>query len=139
MAKKSIMFVLLAFVLLISASAVLADQEGTAVWCNIDEYGCYNDVDGAKEYIMFWSEDAAALFMGPDSGATVTPRPKGITLKGKNVLSMKGPFPFDYGFWYAEEDEEGNVSAAQFSPEYWSCTKEGTGYTCWHGSDNFLD
>ena len=91
MAKKTMLFVLLAFVLLISASAVLADQEGTACWCNVDEYGCWNTGDnGAKEYCMFWSEDARTLFMGPDSTATVTPRPSGDT------LDLHGPFWWDY-------------------------------------------
>ena len=91
MAKKSIMFVLLAFVLLISASAVLADQDGTACWCNVDEYGCWvtNEDGVTKDYIMFWTEDARTLFLGADSTATVAPLPEG----GK--LALKGPFWFD--------------------------------------------
>ncbi len=91
MAKKTMLFVLLAFALLISASAVLADQEGTACWCNVDEYGCWNTGEnGEQEYCMFWSEDARELFMGPGSSATVAPRPDG----GK--LAMHGPFFWDY-------------------------------------------
>ena len=104
MAKKSMLFVLLAFVLLISASAVLADQEGTACWCNVDEYGCWNTGDhGEKEYCMFWSEDARTLFMGPDSKAVVTPRPEG----GK--LALKGHFWFD-----------------RYDMNYWTCKQDST-------------
>ena len=117
MAKKSMLFVLLAFVLLISASAVLADQEGTACWCNIDEYGCWNTGDhGEKEYCMFWSEDARTLFMGPNSKATVSPRPDGKT------LALKGPFWWDRGgfsnYWTCKQD-------STLFPGGWTCTEPG--------------
>ena len=129
MAKKSMLFVLLAFVLLFSATAVLADQDGTACWCNIDEYGCYNLVDGAKEYLMFWSQDAATLFMGPDSGAIVTPRPAG------DKLAMKGPFIFDYGYKIPTGiTEDGSLTWRDWSSDTWSCKQSSKyfpgGWTC---------
>ena len=114
MAKKSLLFVLLAFVLLISASAVLADQDGTACWCNIDEYGCWNTGDhGEKEYCMFWSEDARTLFMGPDSSAVVTPRPDGKT------LALKGPFWVDN--WFGFENYWKCKQSSAFVAGGWRC------------------
>ena len=87
------MFILLVFVLLFSTSAALADQEGNHVWCNVDEYGCWvHDTDdpNVTYYIMFWSEETRDYFMGKDSNATVTPRPKGVELK------LHGPHFWDY-------------------------------------------
>ena len=63
---------LLAVFCLVFCSAALADQEGNSRWCNSDQYGCWiTGEDSGQNYIMFWSESARNLFMGPDSKAGV--------------------------------------------------------------------
>lgn len=47
--------------------------------CRIDSYGCWlPDENGGKMYIMFWSEEARAFFMGGHSnpGDLVVPQPE---------------------------------------------------------------
>lgn len=53
------------FALILFPAAAMADQDGNAIWCNMDAYGCwvYNE-DGGQDYLMFWSEDARQYFMG---------------------------------------------------------------------------
>ena len=89
MAKKTILLLTLA-VLMLSFTAVFADQDGHDCWCNSDEYGCWvTDEDGGKCYIMFWSEEARAYFMGDISkpGTLVTDKPN--TPGGR--LGLKSP------------------------------------------------
>ena len=63
---------LLAVFCLVFCSAALADQEGNSRWCNSDQYGCWiTGEDSGQNYIMFWSESARDLFMGPESNAGV--------------------------------------------------------------------
>ena len=72
-----VLFVLLSAALL--SMSVYADQDGNARWCNSDEYGCWvTGEDGGKSYIMFWSEEARAFFMGGHSnpGDLVVPQPE---------------------------------------------------------------
>ena len=83
-----VLFVLLTAVLIFIT--VSADQNGNDRWCNSDEYGCWvTDEDGGKCYIMFWSEEARAYFMGDISkpGTLVTDKPN--TPGGR--LGMKSP------------------------------------------------
>ena len=56
---------LTAVILLGIFTAVFADQNGRACWCNIDKYGCWVTAeDGGKSYIMFWTEEARQYIMG---------------------------------------------------------------------------
>ena len=79
MNKRSIFIMLFALLAIMSlAVSVSADQDGHDNWCNEDEYGCWvTDEDGGKCYIMFWSEEARAYFMGGHSkpGELVTDKP----------------------------------------------------------------
>ena len=71
-----VLFVLLAAVMV--SVTVSADQNGNDRWRNMDGYGCWvTGEDGGKCYIMFWSEEARAYFMGDKSkpGSLVTDRP----------------------------------------------------------------
>ena len=62
--KKTVLIVMI-FILMLAASAVFADNEGEKSFCNEDQYGCWVfDEDGKQIYIMFWSEEARAFFMG---------------------------------------------------------------------------
>lgn len=62
---KKFLFSLMILTLMLSFSAVLADQDGNARWCNMDQYGCWVTAeDGGKSYIMFWSEESRKYFMG---------------------------------------------------------------------------
>ena len=83
-------------VIIIAAMSVIAvsaaprggyyDQIGNKYWCNSDSYGCWvTGEDGGHEYIMFWSEAAAAAIMGPNSGAPVG------TLPGTSTLNLAAP------------------------------------------------
>ena len=75
---KKISLIVVFFMLLISVTAVFADQDGNTCWCNEDQYGCWVTAeDGGKCYIMFWSEEARAYFMGGISkpGELVTVKP----------------------------------------------------------------
>ena len=88
MKKTALILVLL--MLLITVTTVFADQDGADTWCNEDQYGCWVTAeDGGKCYIMFWSEDARAYFMGGHSkpGELVTDKPN--TPGGR--LGMKSP------------------------------------------------
>ena len=92
MAKKIILLLTLA-VLMLSFTAVFADQDGHDCWCNSDEYGCWvTDEDGGKCYIMFWSEEARAFFMGNKSkpGTLVTEQPDSAGGRFK-MDPVKGP------------------------------------------------
>ena len=91
-------FALLILVVVIAALSVMAvsaaprdryyDQMGNKHWCNSDSYGCWvTGENGEKEYIMFWSEAAAAMFMGPDSGAPIGTNP------GTSELPLMPPKP----------------------------------------------
>ena len=87
---KKISLIVVLFILLISVTAVIADQDGHTCWCNEDQYGCWVTAeDGGKCYIMFWSEEARAYFMGDISkpGTLVTDKPN--TPGGR--LGMKSP------------------------------------------------
>ena len=79
MNTKKLVLMLLAVFCLAFCSAALADQEGNSYWCNSDQYGCWvTGEDGGQSYIMFWSESARDLFMGPGSKACVAkPYPAG--------------------------------------------------------------
>lgn len=60
---------------LVFFGTALADQIGNKRWCNSDQYGCWvTGSGGGQNYIMFWSESARDLFMGPDSKAPVVKR-----------------------------------------------------------------
>ena len=60
---------------LVFFGTALADQIGNKRWCNSDQYGCWvTGSGGGQIYIMFWSESARDLFMGPDSKAPVVKR-----------------------------------------------------------------
>ena len=83
-------------VIIIAAMSVIAvsaaprggyyDQIGNKYWCNSDSYGCWvTGENGGHEYIMFWSEAAAAAIMGPNSGAPVG------TLPGTSTLNLAAP------------------------------------------------
>lgn len=92
MAKKIILLLTLA-VLMLSFTAVFADQDGHDCWCNSDEYGCWvTDEDGGKCYIMFWSEEARAFFMGDKTrpGTLVTEKPDSAGGRFK-MDPVKGP------------------------------------------------
>ncbi len=96
---KFFIFMLLTACCLVFFGTTLADQDGNKRWCNSDQYGCWiTDDDGGQSYIMFWSESARDLFMGPDSKAPVVkqypagqmpldpapmPAPKELTQKEK--------------------------------------------------------
>ena len=87
---KKIALLLVLLMLVIAVTTVFADQDGADTWCNEDQYGCWVTAeDGGKCYIMFWSEDARAYFMGGHSkpGELVTDKPN--TPGGK--LGMKSP------------------------------------------------
>lgn len=72
--KFFVLFLLITAICLVSFSAVLADQEGNRRWCNSDQYGCWvTDENGGQSYLMFFSESARDLFMGPGSSAPVVP------------------------------------------------------------------
>ena len=77
--KKKIALILIAVLsAMLFAASVSADQNGNDRWCNSDEYGCWvTGEDGGKCYIMFWSEESRAYFMGGKSapGSLVTVRP----------------------------------------------------------------
>ena len=65
--NKKLMFVLFAMLMMaVMTVSVSADQLANDRWCNSDQYGCWvTGDDGAQDYIMFWSESARDLFMGP--------------------------------------------------------------------------
>ena len=93
MAKKIVLFLTLA-VLMLSFTAVFADQDGHDCWCNSDEYGCWvTSEDGGKCYIMFWSEEARAFFMGDKSepGNLVTGKPNTVSGRFKMDPAPAGP------------------------------------------------
>lgn len=93
MAKKIVLLLTLA-VLMLSFTAVFADQDGHDCWCNSDEYGCWvTDEDGGKCYIMFWSEEARAFFMGDKTrpGTLVTEKPDLAGGRFKMDPAHKGP------------------------------------------------
>lgn len=78
--KRWFLFLLSALLLVLLTASVSADQDGYINWCNMDEYGCWvTDENGGQCYIMFWSEDARAFFMGSHSrpGELVVERPVG--------------------------------------------------------------
>ena len=91
--KKFFVFSLVIIIAAMSVIAVSAaprggyyDQIGNKYWCNSDSYGCWvTGEDGGHEYIMFWSEAAAAAIMGPNSGAPVG------TLPGTSTLNLAAP------------------------------------------------
>ena len=87
-----VLVVLFALLTVLPASAALYDQMGNKHWCNSDSYGCWiSGENGAHEYIMFWSEDARAEIMGPDSDA-----PLGIALTNgseRQEIQLKTPAP----------------------------------------------
>ena len=89
--SKKLMLITVLFILLFSFMAAFADNDGYNNWCNEDEYGCWvTDEDGGKCYIMFWSEEARAYFMGGLSkpGQLVFDKPN--TSNGRFGLE-KGP------------------------------------------------
>ena len=79
MRNGSLFAVILAFLAVtLLAVPAFADQNGNDSWCNSDQYGCWvTDEDGGKCYIMFWSEESRAYFMGGKSnpGELVTEMP----------------------------------------------------------------
>lgn len=78
--NKKVCIVLFAVLMMaVMTVSVSADQLANDRWCNSDQYGCWVTGDnGAQDYIMFWSESARELFMGPGSNAVVTdPYPAG--------------------------------------------------------------
>ena len=73
MKKKSLIFCFVILIAAFAAVTVFADQDAYERYCHIDHYGCWEtNEEGGKDYIMFWSEEARAYFMGPDSNAVVT-------------------------------------------------------------------
>ncbi len=65
MKKMIVLLVAAILTLMFLAASVSADQNGNDRWCNSDEYGCWvTEENGGKSYIMFWSEEARAFFMG---------------------------------------------------------------------------
>ena len=92
MKKTALILVLL--MLLITVTTVFADQDGADTWCNEDQYGCWVTAeDGGKCYIMFWSEEARAFFMGDKSrpGTLVTRAPDAAGGRFNMDPSPKGP------------------------------------------------
>lgn len=92
MNKKSVFVVLFAMLCLaVFTVSVSADQDGLDRYCNSDQYGCWVTGDGgSQDYIMFWSEYARDLFMGPGSNAVVTdPVPAGRMSLGKASVSAE--------------------------------------------------
>ena len=78
MGKRLLFFLTVILFLLVISAAVSADQNGNYRYCNRDQYGCWvTEDDGRRSYIMFWSEEARAYFMGgksaPESLVTVKP------------------------------------------------------------------
>lgn len=95
--KLSVFLLLAAFCLIFCCEA-LADQEGNARWCVSDQYGCWITGDDAgQNYIMFWSESARDLFMGPGSSAgVVTQYPAGrMPLDPAPKPAAPAPAPVD--------------------------------------------
>ena len=92
MTKKSLFVVLFAMLCLaVFTVSVSADQDGYERYCNSDQYGCWVTGDeGEQIYIMFWSESARDLFMGPGSNAVVAdPFPAGKMSLGKGSTPVK--------------------------------------------------
>ena len=120
MSKKSLFVVL--FVILCMAvmtASVSADQIGNKRWCNSDQYGCWITGDDVEQvYIMFWSESARDLFMGPGSNATVAPAfPMGEMpldvppAAAKRAYSRVSGIPFEF------KDLDGNTVFSTDSAE----------------------
>lgn len=90
---RKLVFVGMILVLMASFTAVLADQDALDRYCNSDQYGCWvTNEEGGQDYIMFWSESARELFMGPGSNAVVAdPVPAGKMSLGKAIaVQMQG-------------------------------------------------
>ena len=89
--KKLIVFVLVFIITALSLNSVSAayyDQDGNKHWCHTDSYGCWiSGENGEHEYIMFWSEAARTMIMGPDSNAPLA------DIYGHPKLPLKPPQP----------------------------------------------
>lgn len=80
---KKLLFVGMILMLMVSFTAVLADQDGNTCWCNVDKDGCWGtNAEGEKNYIMFWTEEARRFYMGDSTApyANVVDRAEGATL-----------------------------------------------------------
>lgn len=114
--SKFYMFLLIAVFCLVFCGAALADQEGNDRWCNSDQYGCWITGDDAgQNYIMFWSESARDLFMGPESSAgVVTQYPAGkmpLDPAPQQTSGIQAPDPGDSEDPEEELTEEQKVEA----------------------------
>ena len=93
--KKSVWLVLVLMMAALSVMSVSAaprgryyDQNGNKYWCNVDEDGCWvTGEEGERIYIMFWSEAAAAKFMGEEVKAPIGIRP------ADTELTLAAPLP----------------------------------------------
>ena len=118
---KKIILIVMVFVLMLGASAVFADNEGGKSFCYEDQFGCWvTDEDGQQIYIMFWSEEARAFFMGGFSkpGELVVEKPNTgngrLTLDSPKTPSLTGTACFIY----CANLDWGN------NPVYAQCVKE---------------
>lgn len=90
MKRMAVLCVLI--LILLSFFVSYADDDGLDSWCYSDQYGCWvTDEDGGRCYIMFWSEEARAFFMGGHSnpGQLVFDRPEGDT--GRITMDKDAP------------------------------------------------
>ncbi len=112
--KKFALFILVVVIAALSVMAATAaprdryyDQMGNKHWCNSDSYGCWvTGENGEKEYIMFWSEAAAVMFMGSASGVPIGTNP------GNSELGLMAPMPVK-----SSESGGGGGGASQCTPE----------------------
>ena len=126
--SKKLLFVGMILVLMVSFSVVLADQDGNARWCNSDQYGCWvTGEDGGQCYIMFWSESARELFMGPGSKAPLgDPFPAG-------KMTLPKP-PVAGGTLYCPKGFSKCLTQAQLDAELAECSKQTGGQCYWDES-----
>ena len=93
--KKSLLTILILLTAALSVMSASAaprgryyDQLGNKYWCNVDDDGCWvTGEEGERIYIMFWSEAAAAKFMGEGVKAPIGIRPAGTE------LTLDAPLP----------------------------------------------
>ena len=117
---RKLVFVGMILVLMASFTAVLADQEGNYRWCNSDQYGCWvTNEEGGQDYIMFWSESARELFMGPGSNVVVAdPFPSGkMSLPAAPAKEYTWK-DFIYDFWTGLIGKEGYENFAPVADQW---------------------
>ena len=91
MNKKFFIVLLALFCLAVMTVTASANQVGNKIYCNVDKDGCWiNGEDGGQNYIMFWSEESRAFFMGDRTApyTNVTVRPMNVK---NGELPLNGP------------------------------------------------